>query len=126
MAFGFMLYLQWEAMLISYLAQRVTVIPFDSIPKLVADTDFKISLMPGTSFEDVFKTATDPYWQKAWNDRIEPFLEDYRPYYGNSIKSHQVINLLLQRFFSLDDFTYIDIPMENPDIAMYDNYFSVV
>ena len=87
-----MLYLQWEAMLISYLARRVTVIPFDSIPKLVADTDFKISLMPGTSFEDVFKTATDPYWQKAWNDRIEPFLADYKSYYGNSI--NLAINLL--------------------------------
>ena len=35
-------------------------------------------------------------------------------------------NLLTLIVIFVDDFTYIDIPMENPDIAMYDNYFSVV
>ena len=77
-----MFYLQWEAMLISYLARRVINVPFDGISTLVTTTDFKITLMPGTSIEDSFKTSTDPLWQKAWTDRIEPFLDEYKPYYG--------------------------------------------
>ena len=84
MGFGFLLYLQWEAMLISYLAKRVVSVPFDGISSLVTKTDFKIALRPGSNFEDAFKTATDPIWQKAWTDRIKPDLEDYKPYYGCS------------------------------------------
>ena len=86
MGFGFLLYLLWEAMLISYLAQRVSEIPFKDISTLVTKTDFKIALRQGTSFEDAFKTATDPFWQKAWIDRVEPFLQDYRPYFGTSTR----------------------------------------
>ena len=51
MAFGFLLYLQWEAMLISYLATRVIVLPFDGISSLVENSDFKIGLSPGSSYE---------------------------------------------------------------------------
>ena len=82
MGFGFLLYLQWEAMLISYLAKRVVSVPFDGISSLVTKTDYKIALRPGSYPEDVFKTATDPIWQKAWKERVEPYLEDYKPYYG--------------------------------------------
>ena len=80
MSFGFLLYLQWEAMLISYLATRVLAIPFDGISSLLDDSDFQISLVPGSSYEDAFKTSIDPVWQKAWINRIQPYLEDYRPY----------------------------------------------
>ena len=73
MGFGFLLYLLWEAMLISYLARRVINIPFNDISTLVTKTDFKIAARLGTSMEDDFKTATDPFWQKAWIDRVEPF-----------------------------------------------------
>ena len=82
MGFGFLLYLQWEAMLISYLARKVINIPFNDISTLVTKTDFKIAVRFGTSFEDAFKTATDPFWQEAWIDRVEPYLKDYKPYYG--------------------------------------------
>ena len=88
MAFGFLLYLLWEAMLISYLARRVINIPFNDISTLVTKTDFKIAVALGTSYEDAFKTATDPFWQKAWIDRVEPFLQDYKPYYGTSCTYH--------------------------------------
>ena len=84
MGFGFLLYLLWEAMLISYLAKRVINIPFNDVSTLVTKTDFKITVRQGTSYEDAFKTATDPFWQKAWIDRVEPFLQDYRPYYGTT------------------------------------------
>ena len=101
MGFGFMLYLQWEAMLISYLARRVINVPFDGISTLVTATDFKITLMPGTSIEDAFKTSTDPFWQKAWTDRIEPFLDGYKSYYGNISKFQQRFDFLNFICFSL-------------------------
>ena len=38
--FGTMMYWHWEAMLISYLATRVVVLPFTNIPELVANSQF--------------------------------------------------------------------------------------
>ena len=57
--FGTMMFWHWEAMLISYLATRVISLPFKDIPDLVSNTQFRIILQPGTSFEDAFKTS--PY-----------------------------------------------------------------
>ena len=48
---GALLYWHWEAMLISYLATRVIVLPFDGISSLVENSDFKIGLSPGSSYE---------------------------------------------------------------------------
>ena len=56
--FGTIMYLHWEAMLISYLSTRVIVLPFDNIPELISKTQFRIILSPGSSYEDDFKTAT--------------------------------------------------------------------
>ena len=75
--FGTMIFWHWEAMLISYLATRVISLPFQDIPDLVANTQFRIILMPGTSYEDDFKTSTDPTWQTAWTDRVQPHLEEH-------------------------------------------------
>ena len=55
--FGTIMYLHWEAMLISYLATRVTVLPFNNVPELISKTKFRIVLTPGSSYEDDFKTA---------------------------------------------------------------------
>ena len=76
------MYWHWEAMLISYLTTRVIVLPFDGVAGLL-NTPFQIALNPGSSYEDAFKTSTDPTWQEAWTDRIQPYLDDYRPYAGN-------------------------------------------
>ena len=35
--FGTIMYLHWEAMLISYLATRVTVLPFNNVPEIRVD-----------------------------------------------------------------------------------------
>ena len=75
--FGTMIFWHWEAMLISFLATRVISLPFQDIPDLIANTQFRIILRPGTSFEDAFKTSPDPIWQAAWIDRIQPHLEEY-------------------------------------------------
>ena len=75
--FGTMIFWHWEAMLISYLATRVISLPFKDIPDLVANTQFRIILRPGTSMEDAFKTSRDPIWQSAWTDRVQPYLEEH-------------------------------------------------
>ena len=67
--FGTLMYWHWEAMLISYLATRVIVMPFNDIPELVSDTDFKIILVPSSSYEDAFKFSKNPDWQSAWTQR---------------------------------------------------------
>ena len=41
--FGTMVYWHWEAMLISYLATRVTVLPFNNIPELIALSEVQIA-----------------------------------------------------------------------------------
>ena len=74
--FGTMIFWHWEAMLISYLATRVISLPFKTIPELLTNTQIRILLTPGTSFEDSFKTATDPNWQAAWTDRVQPYLDE--------------------------------------------------
>ena len=84
MIFGAVLYLHWEAMLISYLATRVITLPFNGIETLLAQSDFKIALNPGTSYEDSFKISTDPVWQAAWTGRIQPYLEEYIPMFGEN------------------------------------------
>ena len=67
--FGTLMFWHWEAMLISFLATRVIVMPFNDIPKLVSDTDFRIILKPSTSFEDAFKFSLNQDWQAAWIQR---------------------------------------------------------
>ena len=75
--FGTMIFWHWEAMLISYLATRVISLPFKDIPDLVINTQFRIILLPNSSYEDDFKTSTDPIWQAAWTDRVQPHLEEH-------------------------------------------------
>ena len=97
-----MLFWHWEAMLISYLSTRVIVLPFDGIKTLLDNSDFKIALNPGSSYEDAFKLATDPVWQDAWKFRIKPNLDDYKGQGANMIQ----------------------FPMKDASIALYDNFFS--
>ena len=74
--FGTMIFWHWEAMLISYLATRVIVLPFNNIPELVSNTQLRILVRPGTSHEDYFKFSQNPDWQAAWIDRVQPNLEE--------------------------------------------------
>ena len=103
--FGTMIYWNWEAMLLSYLATRVTSLPFIDIPDLVSNTEFRIILTPGSSAEDSFKTSTDPKWQVAWTDRVQPHLEEHVG-------------------FSYQDFT--DKITRDGVSTLYDNYFGVM
>ena len=102
MVASLVLYYHWEAMLISYLATRKIVLPFTNMEELISKTSFKVAVMPGTSYEDTFKYATEGSWQTAWNERIQPYLDDYKDNGGNMIQ------------YSAND----------PNIALYDNFFS--
>ena len=64
-ALGFILYLLWEAMLISYLGQRNIILPFDGVESLMMKSDFGIAVAPGTAQEESFKNSKVPLWQKA-------------------------------------------------------------
>ena len=68
----------WQAMLISYLSSKVVELPFNSIPELIENTNFKIAVLPGSYHEDAFKYANDPYWKIAWKERIQPFIHEYK------------------------------------------------
>ena len=103
--FGTMIYWHWEAMLLSYLAIKVTSLPFIDIPDLVSNTEFRIILTPGSSSEDSFKTSTDPNWQVAWTDRVQPHLEEHAG-------------------FSFQDFA--DEISKDGLSAWFSNYFSVM
>ena len=74
--FGTMIFWHWEAMLISFLATRIIYLPFKDIPDLMTNTQFRIILVPGSSFQDDFETSPDPIWQAAWIDRVQPNLEE--------------------------------------------------
>ena len=76
-----MIYKYWEAMLVSYLATRVTVLPFTNVETLVKNSNYKIVVNPGSLSEDIFRYATNPFWNEAWTSRIEPYLGSYD---GNS------------------------------------------
>ena len=89
--FGTMMFWHWEAMLISYLATRVIVLPFNNIPELVSNSQFRISLVAGSSYEDAFKTSTDPDWQAAWTDRYS-----YETYYKRLINRPYVSEIILK------------------------------
>lgn len=103
--FGTLMYWHWEAMLISYLSTRVTVLPFGGIPELISTSPFRIILTPGSSYEDAFKTSRDPDWMAAWVDRVQPHL---------------------QEFEGMRAAKFAEVLETDTDSALYDNYFSVM
>ena len=78
--FGFMLYLLWEATLISSLAERNIILPFTGLESLMLKTDYKIVVAPSTAQVGSFKFSGVPLWQKAWSERIEPYYNFYAEY----------------------------------------------
>ena len=102
---GTLIYWHWEAMLITYLSTRQIVLPFNNIPELVSASPFRIFLIPGSSYEDAFKTSRDPSWMAAWEDRVKPYLAE-----NGGISSGD----------------FVDMLTADPVTAYYDNYFSVM
>ena len=86
MIFGVLLNCAWQANLISYLTISKTSLPFTNLETLVTKSEFQIAIMPGSVYEDDFKLSLDPLFQRAWKERIQPYLKDYRPYQQNIIQ----------------------------------------
>ena len=96
-----LIFYHWEAMLISYLATRFIVLPFNNIRELVDQSTFVISLFPGSSYMDAFKFSEDPDWQRAWKERLEPYLDNYD-----------------------DTSRMINYPLQDSNIALYDDFYA--
>ena len=74
-----LIWIYWEAILVSYLSIRKTTLPFESLEELVEKKkDFRILVIPGSSMMDTFKFSKEDIWQKAWKNQIQPHLEDYK------------------------------------------------
>ena len=76
---GFLLYMQWEAMLITYLSTRVVVLPFSDLKTLLETTNYIIVIPPGTSYEYAFRYSGDTLRQQAYKEIILPNIEMMRP-----------------------------------------------
>ena len=80
--FGLLLNASWNANLISYLSTQKTSLPFHSLDGLLDSTSYKIVIISGSAQEDYFKLSVDPVKQKAWTERIEPYLNYFGQYSG--------------------------------------------
>ena len=81
---GVLIYYHWEAMLVSYLSTRFTILPFKDINGLMM-TDYKIGVKVGANQQDYFRLSKDPLLQKAYKERIEPNLDQYPASYDEFI-----------------------------------------
>ena len=70
----------WEAMLVTYLSSRKTILPFNTIEEMYLNTNFRLALIPNTAYEDDFKYSTDPMFRKIYEERIKPHLKEYMEY----------------------------------------------
>ena len=86
MIFGLLINTTWNAILISYLSIQKTNLPFNNLETLLSLTSNKIALIPGSSYADDFRYSTDPLMQRAWTERIEPYLDEFHTVSGNYIE----------------------------------------
>ena len=84
----------WEAMLVSYLAAAIIILPFDGINTLMSQTDYKVAVQPGTYQQSVFEDSLDPLWQKAWKERAEPYMDLYKSYYSKSLAYWTILHTI--------------------------------
>ena len=80
MFFGLLLNISWNANLVSYLSTQKTQLPFNNLGELLDSTDYKIAIVPESSAEDDFKLSRDSNRQKAWTERIKPYLDMFPTY----------------------------------------------
>ena len=88
-----------------YNTARIIALPFNDIPDLLSNTDFRIMVKPGTSLEDAFKNAQNTYWQATWIQRVQPYLKE-----NIGLNNEQLISVVV------DDST----------LALYDNHFAIM
>ena len=72
-------------MFLTFLAIDKINFPFHDIQSLVSNTNYKIAINVGSSNENWFKQSKNEFSQKAWQERIEPFLDDFAKFNHNEI-----------------------------------------
>ena len=90
-----LLNISWNANLISYLATHSIQYPFDRLETLLSTTDLKIAVLPGSAHQDNFALSAKPMQSKAWKKRIEPFLDEYKPYQGIHCRMREKSSMFL-------------------------------
>ncbi len=81
-----LLYLHWEAMLISFLSARKLTLPFNSFEGVLS-TDYTVLAYPGTASEDALsRSGKDTTLGKLWEQKVKPYFESYRSYEYNTPK----------------------------------------
>ena len=83
---GFLCYCHWLAMLMSYLAMRVTQMPFHNMQELY-QSDYKLTTVPGSSYWDAFKYG-DELWQQIFKDNLQPFQRYNEIHATSDAKTH--------------------------------------
>ena len=53
------------------------VLPFTDIPSLLKNTNYLVSVIPGSTLEERFKSSNNVHDQLAYAERIQPFLKDF-------------------------------------------------
>ena len=76
----------WETKLIANLTKNIVNLPFDGIETLVFDSDFKIGVAPGSAQMDYLRHSLNPIHKKAWNERTEPYMDDYADFLQGRFK----------------------------------------
>jgi hypothetical protein len=103
--FGTLCWWYWEAMLVSYLATKVIILPFNTLPELIRDSDYRIAVTPGSSQEDYFKFSKDPDWVVAYTQRITPYLEEYSIVANGTIMDMSILDSGTDTAVYMDYFT---------------------
>ena len=73
---SFMIYMYWEAMLISFLAVKKTYLPFQNLKELADSSSYKLKVGRGLVHLDRFRYSNDPSHASIWKRQIEPNLND--------------------------------------------------
>ena len=75
-----LIYYHWEAMLVSYLSTRKTIMPFSTLSELYHGTDLRVAVRPSTSWEDNFRYSSDEIFLKIYEERIKPYRDEYQQF----------------------------------------------
>ena len=73
---SFMIYMYWEAMLISFLAVKKTYLPFQNLKELADSSNYKLKVGRGLVHLDRFRYSNDPSHESIWKRQIAPNLND--------------------------------------------------
>ena len=97
----FLVRIHWEVMFTTFLAIDKIDFPFQDIQTLISNTNFRIAINIDSSNENWFRFSKNPLIQRAWKERIEPYLEEFAEYGYNDF-----VNILDQSMSETALFTW--------------------